>query len=249
MCTNHHHHAGLTREAHRALPFISNTDLTEAKNRALGITRQPNPQPLMFGTQFHAAVPEPDRYQRTTKRVPWAQIEELAAAVRRHRFCRDLLYRGQAEQTHTATHQATGLPVKVRPDLMITSPKTGRVVLVDFKTTGCPDYVNFCATIEKYDYDRQAALYAGLLGATRSIIIGMQKPRPKRLQRTPEVWQFEVMPAPGLIEQGRKKYERLIKPFIQQQARPPTPADMTLLCHCGLCWPGRTLQRPSPGAS
>ena len=120
MFTNHHHHPGLTQEAHRALPFISNTDLTETKNRALGITRQPNPQALLFGGHFHTAVFEPARYERTTQRVPWAQIEDLAAAVRRQRFCRDLLYRGQAEQTHTATHEATGLVVKVRPALMIT---------------------------------------------------------------------------------------------------------------------------------
>jgi len=36
------------------------------------------------------------------------------------------------------------------------------------------------------------------------------------------VWQFEVTPAPGLIEQGRKKYEQLMKVHVQQQARPVT---------------------------
>ena len=219
MFTNHRHHPGLTQEAHRALPFVSNTDLSNTKNRALGITRQPNPQALAFGSHFHTAVLEPDQYERTTQRVPWQQIEELAAAVRRQRFCRDLLYRGQAEQTHTATHEATGLVVKVRPDLMITSPKTGRRVLVDFKTTSCPDYANFCATIEKYDYDRQAALYADLLGAARFIIIGVQKKSPF------EVWQFEVTPAPGLIEQGRKKYNTLLRHHARQVSL-PTPVIM-----------------------
>lgn len=167
---------------------------------------------------------EPARYARTPQRVPWQQLEDPAAAVRRQRFCRDLLYRGQAEQTYTATHAATSLTVKERPDLMITSPKTGRVVLVDFKTTSAPDYAHFCATIEQYDYDRQAALYSDLLGAARFIIIGVQKPRIKRFQQTPEVWQFEATPAPGLIEQGRKKYERLMKAFCSQQGRPVVPA-------------------------
>ena len=216
MFTKHRHHAGLTQEAHRALPFVSNTDLTETKNRALGITRLPNPQALLFGGHFHTAVLEPAQYARTPQRVPWQQLEDLAAAVRRQRFCRDLLYRGQAEQTHTATHEATGLTVKVRPDLMITSPKTGRVVLVDFKTTSAQDYAHFCGTIEQYDYDRQAALYSDLLSAARFIIIGVQKKSPF------EVWQFEVTPAPGLIEQGRKKYERLMKAYVQQQARSVT---------------------------
>ena len=169
---------------------------------------------LLFGSHFHTALLEPNQYRRTTQRVPWAQVEDLAAAVHRQRFCRDLLYRGQAEQTHSATHEATGLTVKVRPDLMITSHKTGRVVLVDFKTTSARDYAGFCATIEQYDYDRQAALYSDLLDAARFIIIGVQKKSPF------EVWQFEVTPAPGFLEQGRKKYERLLKVYAQQQPQP-----------------------------
>ena len=61
----------------------------------------------------------------SAQRVPWQQIEDLAAAVRRQRFCRDLFYRGQAGQTYIATHEATGLVVKVRPDLLIIVPKRG----------------------------------------------------------------------------------------------------------------------------
>ena len=39
-----------------------------------------------------------------------------------------------------------------------------------------------------------------------------------RLQQTPEVWQFEATPAPGLLEQGRKKYERLLRVHSEQTA-------------------------------
>ena len=131
--------------------------------------------------------------------------------MRSQRFCRDLLHWGQAEQTHIATHEAIGLVVKVRPNLMITSPKIGRVVIVDFKTTSAQDYAHFVATIEQYDYDRQVALYSDLLGAAR-FIIGVQKKNAHKAFSCPfEVWQFEVTPAPGLIEQGRKKYERLLR--------------------------------------
>ena len=211
MFTDHRHHAGLTQEAHRALPFVSNTDLTETKNRVLGITRLPNPQALLFGGHFHTAVLEPAQYQRTAQRVPWQQLEDLAAAVRRQRFCRDLLYRGQAEQTHTATHAATGVHVKIRPDLLHVSPRIGKVGLVDFKTTSARDYAGFCATIEQYDYDRQAAFYADVLGATRFTIIGVQKKAPFA------VWQVDLFDIPGLFEQGRKKYTRLLR------AAPPPP--------------------------
>ena len=165
---------------------------------------------------------EPARYARTPQRVPWQQLEDLAAAVRRQRFCRDLLYRGQAEQTYTATHAATSLTVKERPDLMITSPKTGRVVLVDFKTTSAPDYAHFCATIEQYDYDRQAALYSDLLGAARFIIIGVQKKAGPL--RGNEVWRVELTAMPGLIEQGRKKYNTLLRHHARLIPRMPTAA-------------------------
>ena len=154
--------------------------------------------------------------------------------MRRQRFCRDLFYRGQAGQTYIATHEATGLVVKVRPDLLIISPKTGRRVMVDFKTTSAPDYAHFVATIEQYDYDRQAALYSDLLGAARFIIIGVQKPRLKRLPQMPEVWQFEATAVPGLIEQGRKKYERLMKSFLQQQARVAGHHDAATVDHWAL---------------
>ena len=95
-------------------------------------------------------------------------------------------------------------------------------MIVDFKTTSAQDYAHFCGTIEQYDYDRQAALYSDLLGAAR-FIIGVQKKSPF------EVWQLEVTPAPGLIEQGRKKYERLLKAFVQQKARPSQPITPRLL--------------------
>ena len=100
------------------------------------------------------------------------------------------------------------------------------MVLVDFKTTSAPDYAHFSGTIEQYDYDRQAALYSDLLGAARFIIIGVQKKNAYKAFSCPfEVWQFEVTPAPSLIEQGRKKYERLVKAFIKQQDRPNMPSQ------------------------
>lgn len=75
-----------------------------------------------------------------------------------------------------------------------------RLTLIDFKTTSSPDLTHFLTTIEKYDYDRQAALYLDMLGATRFLIIGVQKKAPH------EVWCVELTALPGLLEQGRKKY-------------------------------------------
>ena len=211
MFTNVQHHPDLTQAQHRALPHVSNTDLSTLKNELLGLARQPNPVALAYGSHFHTAVLEPPHYARTDERgIKWADLEQLARQVRRQRYCRDLLYRGQAEQSYTATHTSTGVGVKLRPDLLVRSRAGRQLTLIDFKTTSSPDLPHFLATIEKYDYDRQAALYLDVLGATRFLIIGVQKKDPH------EVWRVELTATPGLIEQGRKKYNTLLRHHARQ---------------------------------
>ena len=89
---------------------------------------------------------------------------------------------------------------------------------------------HFLTTIEKYDYDRQAALYLDVLGATRFLIIGVQK------KASHNVWRVELTATPGLIEQGRKKLrhpatppcqspsDRPAQPPIQRRSAPQLPA-------------------------
>ena len=205
------HRPDLTQAQHRALPQVSNTDLSELKAGIMGHLRRLNPVALAYGSHFHAAVLEPATYARTEERgIKWADLETLARQVRRQRYCRDLLYRGQAEQSYTATHTATGVGVKLRPDLLVSSRAGRQLTLIDFKTTSSPDRAHFLTTIEKYDYDRQAALYLDVLGATRFLIIGVQKKSPC------EVWRVELTAMPGLIEQGRKKYAALLRHHARQ---------------------------------
>ncbi len=214
------HHPDLTQAQHRALPHVSNTDLSNLKASILGQLRRPNPVALAFGSHFHTAVLEPQHYQRTDERgIKWPDLETLARQLRRQRYCRDLLYRGQAEQSYTATHTASGVGVKLRPDLLVRSRAGRQLTLIDFKTSSAPDLAHFLATIEKYDYDRQAALYLDVLGATRFLIIGVQKKAPY------QVWRVELTAMPGLIEQGRKKYAALLRHHARQAAGlPQNPA-------------------------
>ena len=207
------HRPALTQAQHRALPHVSNTDLSQLKAALLGKPNTPNPVALAYGSHFHTAVLEPPQYARTEERgIKWADLETLARQVRRQRYCRDLLYRGQAEQSYTATHTATGVGVKLRPDLLVRSRAGRQLTLIDFKTTSSPDLAHFLTTIEKYDYDRQAALYLDVLGATRFLIIGVQKKTPHA------VWRVELTATPGLLEQGRKKYVTLLRHHARHAA-------------------------------
>ena len=215
------HHPDVTQAQHRALPHVSNTDLSILKNELLGQPRQLNAVALAYGSHFHTAVLEPTTYGRTEERgIRWADLETLARQVRRQRYCRDLLYWGQAEQSYTAIHTATGVKVKLRPDLLVRSRAGRQLTLIDFKTTSSPDRGHFLTTIEKYDYDRQAALYLDVLGATRFLIIGVQKKDPH------EVWRVELTATPGLIEQGRKKYTTLLRHHARQAAGLSNPLAM-----------------------
>jgi len=218
MFTNLTHHPAITQEQHRALPFVSNTDLSRLADELLGRPARECAAAFAFGSHFHSATLEPHLFTPTNPtdaRDEQARQDaaRLAAAIRRRRYPRHVLYLGQAEQSYTATHEATGLMVKVRPDLLIDSPKKLRRTLVDFKTTSCTTVEQFRATIEQYGYDRQQALYADVLGAHRVLLIAVQKRY--RKGEEPQVWVVEL--TPGQLATGRKKYERLLRAHAEQR--------------------------------
>jgi hypothetical protein len=224
MFTNLQHLPGITQEQHRALPFVSNTDLSNLADQLLGRLRVVNSyttDALTFGSHFHSAILEPEQWAAIGQQLPagreyaqWMQAGELARVIKRHRYPRHVCYLGQAEQSYTATHEATGLTVKVRPDLLIDSPQRRRRTLVDFKTTSCKDLAQFLETVDKYGYDRQGALYADALGARRVVLIAVQK-KPAKGQE-PQVWVHEL--TAEQMQAGRKKYSKLLRCVAEQQA-------------------------------
>ncbi|NML65925.1 hypothetical protein HHL22_11980 [Hymenobacter sp. RP-2-7] len=228
MFTNLTHHAGLTQAQHRALPGLSNTDLSALADQLLGRPRHAgSPAALAFGSHFHTATLEPHLFTPTNPHDPAdeqarARAAALARRIRRQRYPRHVLYRGQAEQSYTATHDATGLTVKVRPDLLIDSPAGLRRTLVDFKTTSCRDLPQFLATVEQYGYDRQQALYADVLQAHRALLIAVQKNPPKNQE--PAVWVVEL--TAEQLANGRRKYARLLRAHAEQATASQRPVPL-----------------------
>ncbi|MGI4738066.1 MAG: PD-(D/E)XK nuclease-like domain-containing protein [Janthinobacterium lividum] len=230
MFTNLQHLPSITQAQHRALPFVSNTDLSNLADQLLGRLRSATrytTDALTFGSHFHSAILEPAQFQAIgpelagRARSQWTAAGELARVIKRHRYPRHVCYLGQAEQSYTATHAATGLTVKVRPDLLITSPKGRRRTLVDFKTTSCRDLAQFLETVDKYGYDRQGALYADILGAHRVVLIAVQK-KPAKGQ-APQVWVQEL--TAEQLQAGRKKYLRLLRACAELASLLPAPTS------------------------
>ncbi|WP_210520790.1 PD-(D/E)XK nuclease-like domain-containing protein [Hymenobacter terricola] len=222
MFQNLQHHPAITQAEHRALTAISNTDLSNLADELLGRPRRDCTAAFAFGSHFHTATLEPHLFEPTNAHDPADQRQrqaaaQLATAVRRRRYPRHLIYtsRGQAEQSYTATHEPTGLLVKVRPDLLIDSPKGQRRTVVDFKTTSCRDLAQFLTTVEQYGYDRQGAFYADVLQAQRVVLIAVQK-KPLKGQE-PQVWVVEL--TAGQMDSGRKKYGKLLRCAAEQHQR------------------------------
>lgn len=223
MFTNLTHHPAITQEQHRALPFVSNTELSNLADQLLGRQRDmssPYMAALDFGSHFHSAILEPEQYAALGAQVPagrehtqYEAAGALARVIKRHRYPRHVCYLGQAEQSYTATHEATGLTVKVRADLIIDSPQKRRRTLVDFKTTSCKDLAQFLETVDKYGYDRQGAFYADVLSAHRVVLIAVQK-KPAKSQE-PAVWVHEL--TAEQMQTGRKKYQKLLRCYAEQQ--------------------------------
>ena len=218
MFTNIQHLPDITQAQHRALPFVSNTDLSNLADQLLGRQRDMSSPymaaALAFGSHFHSAILEPEQFVALGGQVPagsernqYEAAGALARVIKRHRYPRHVCYLGQAEQSYTATHEPTGLLVKVRPDLLIESPKRKRRTIVDFKTTSCRNLAQFLTTVEQYGYDRQGAFYADVLQAQRVVLIAVQK-KPLKGQE-PQVWVVEL--TAGQMDSGRKKYGKLLR--------------------------------------
>ena len=64
MFTNLQHHPAITQVQHRALPFVSNTDLSNLADELLGRQRDMSSpymaDALTFGPHFHSAILEPE---------------------------------------------------------------------------------------------------------------------------------------------------------------------------------------------
>lgn len=230
MFTNLQHLPAITQAEHRALTFVSNTDLSNLADQLLGRQRDMSSPymaaALTFGSHFHSAILEPEQFQAIGQQLTdgqevkqWMAAGELARVIKRQRYPRHVIGKGQAEQSYTATHEATGLTVKVRPDLLIDSPQRRRRTLVDFKTTSCKDLAQFLETVDKYGYDRQQALYADVLKADRALLIAVQKNPPKGQKS--QVWVHEL--TAEQMQAGRKKYSKLLRCAAEQQAAAQRP--------------------------
>lgn len=206
---------------YRATPRIANSDLSEFKNVLLyGQVPQRSASPsLFFGSSFHHHLLI-DR-QGTPSGAGATPMLRMLAVMRNHTQFVPLLEKAVPEIPQYWDDELTGLPCKSQLDLLL----PGEALIADLKTTSASSQAEFLDNCLRYEYDRQAAFYVDgcrMAGqpVQRFILFGVQKQKPH------QVYVVEFKTDDPFIENGRRKYRKLLASWLKQ---PYTPTSWQLV--------------------
>ncbi len=221
---------------YRALPRVSNSDLTRLKEEHLGYgnslpsARFVQPRTLNFGRAFHQHLLEPETIGTVMEQfmpdllpADTTKLHTLMHTVQQDAFFRRYLRMSERERVVLFTDPATQIACKARLDMVYTSPKRRNALVVDMKTTSARTQAQFLQSCYDYDYDRQAAFYLDSLRhadgnewATtkqfRFVLIGVMKQSPHRL------FVVDATSIPSFIDYGRKKYQFWLRKWNQERS-------------------------------
>jgi hypothetical protein len=194
-------------DTYRKIGFWSNSELTKAYELLFGkeksyITDEQREKAFKFGTNLHKHVLERDNLEGVGLEEK-DTIVELGASLRANKQCSWLL-RFANKEVVVLKSGFNSLDVKGKVDLLY---KQG--IIADIKTTSCTNIRQFAESIEKYDYDRQAAWYIDIAGAKNFWLIGVSK-------SNGEVFFIDSSKAKGMISNGRKKYLGIVRSIVSE---------------------------------
>ena len=198
-----------TDEQYRAIPRISNSDLSALHNRMFGIKFfGDSTKAFAFGTAVHELILEPHTILNLPEGVDIALVQEVARTARDTPSVKWALRFSKKEEIILWDCPVTGLPLKSKLDIVYKN-KT----VYDIKTTTCGTIQAFAKTAESYGYDRQAAFYLDSVGAKNFVFVVLSKTKKDTI--------FIVTCTKEFIEQGRKKYKKLLKTWSDSNHKLP----------------------------
>ncbi len=210
---------------YRALPRLSNSDLTRLREEQMAGMKvsSASAQPQAIQTVFSHFLPDltPGRLMAGKS----GEADSLLKSLRHDPFCGRYLRQAERNRVVLFTDPATGLPCKARLDLVHTSAKRQRVLVLDVKTTTARTQSEFLQSCFDFDYDRQAAFYLDSLRLADSgewrmtkrfqfVFIGVSQHTPQRL------FAVEATSLPGFVEYGRKKYRFWLRKWQKTNGLP-----------------------------
>ncbi|MBD2700226.1 PD-(D/E)XK nuclease-like domain-containing protein [Spirosoma sp. BT702] len=233
-------------DAYRALPRVSNSDLTRLKEEHLGYWSVPSARFIgektkVFGRAFHQHLLEPESIGTVIQQLlpdmvdssdqpgldglSLAQAEQLAALMRtikQDTFCHRYLRMSERERIVLSTDPVTSVACKARLDMIYTSPKRRNALVIDVKTTSARTQAQFLESCYTYDYDRQAAFYVdSLRNADNQEWASTRQFRFVFIgvmkQRPHRLFAVDATSIPGFIDYGRKKYRFWLRKWREEQ--------------------------------
>ena len=217
----------MTDTEYRSLPRLANSDLTELQFRQMGYQIRPiYPTTAQFGTTFHQLILEPDRPIDWTIHTPKQRADLLQMQASYQKFRDRFLHTGPFHFDQTERILLFDLPVDTlavacKAKLDAVGQFDDQSWVVDLKTTSASSAKEFLASVDKYDYDRQAAFYVDALGLVSGqqlrnnvLFIGIQKQKPFT------IYSVNMQQQPKLMQVGRRKYQSLLKKAVIELANP-----------------------------
>ena len=164
-----------------------------------GIKHFGNPtKAFAFGTAVHELILEPHTILNLPEGVDIALVQEVARTARDTPNVKWALRFSKKEEIVLWDCPVTSLPLKSKLDMVYK-----KSTVYDIKTTTCGSKEAFEKSAEKYGYDRQAAFYLDSVGAKNFVFVVLSKTKKDTI--------FIVTCTKEFIEQGRKKYKKLLK--------------------------------------
>ncbi|TAE22196.1 MAG: hypothetical protein EAZ91_23980 [Cytophagales bacterium] len=227
---------------YRAIPRVSNSDLTRLKEEHLGYGNEASmhfatDKTRTFGKAFHQHLLEPETLGTVMQqlmpdllapgqldpRLDARQSERLGHlmnTIRQDGFCRRYLRQSEKERVVLFTEPTTGVHCKARLDLVYMSPKRQNALVLDFKTTSARTQSQFLQSCYDYDYDRQAAFYFDSLryagdewATTRQFRFVFVGVMKQSPHR---LFAVDATSIPGFLDYGRKKYRFWLRKWQEQ---------------------------------
>ncbi len=188
----------MTNEEYRALPRISNSDLTNIKGLLFGIPKPPLPQNAFnFGTVIHEAVLEPHLNSPVLQGVDYELVSRIINECEINELLQFVLMRSEKEKV--VLWEKYGLPLKSKLDIIFNGSEVW-----DLKTTSCSSKQAFEKSCIEYNYYRQGAFYLDSINGQNFTFVGISKTAKKNPI-------FFVRMTPEMIKLGRLEYESLLK--------------------------------------
>lgn len=200
---------GLTNDEYRALPRISNSDLSYFE-RSLFAKDQVkfSKSALEFGTGIHEQILEPHLQNELHESVNKELFDRVLQSSLKNEYLSWLINHEQTKKEQVVLWEHEGLLLKSKLDIVF------NLDVLDLKTTACSSEKAFRESCTEYKYHRQGAFYLDSIGAKTFTFIAISKTRKKD-----NVFVYEA--PKQMIERGRKEYTALLREWKRQNRKYP----------------------------